>query len=343
MLGKGFGGAERSFVDISRALAERGHSVLAIGDPRGRALAMLEASPGIVCKPIYCLGAWDRIAAWRISRSLRAFGAQVVHTHLARAAHLAGGAAASRGVPSIAKTHNLVDARYYRAIDRVVPTTKAQAEHLRKQGVDAARIEIIPNFSAAAPVETITITPAPPWRLVGVGRLVRKKGFDTLIDACAILRKANVPFELEIAGDGPERGALEQHVQRRCLAEQVRLVGWRDDVPAFLKGAHLFILPSRDEPFGIVVLEAMARGIPIVATRTQGPLEILSAVSAEFVDADQPAMLSAAMQRALETHRATEMAKQARDDFVARYTQDAIVSRYEASYRSLIQAPLNKS
>ena len=65
MLGKGFGGAERSFVDISRVLAERGHRVLAIGDPRGRALAMLDGTPGISCKRVTCLGSWDRIAAWR--------------------------------------------------------------------------------------------------------------------------------------------------------------------------------------------------------------------------------------------------------------------------------------
>ena len=336
MLGKGFGGAERSFVDISRALSERGHAVLAIGDPRGRALAMLETLPGITCRPITCLGSWDRIAAWRIGRRLRDFDAEVVHTHLARAAHLAGGAADRLGIPSIAKTHNLVDARYYRAISHVVPTTQAQADHLCRQGVDPARIEIIPNFSAVEPVDTIRRAAVPPWRVVAVGRLVEKKGFDTLIDASARLRDANVPFRLEIAGDGPERAALTRRVALRNLAGHVQLVGWRDDVPAFLEGAHLFVLPSRDEPFGIVLLEAMARGIPIVATRTQGPLEILSTASAKFVDAEQPAALCAAMQRALGNHRATEMAERAREDFIARYAKDVIVSRYETSYERLI-------
>ena len=99
-------------------------------------------------------------------------------------------------------------------------------------------------------------------RLTALGRFVKKKGFDTLLEAFASLRKeSNV--KLTIGGDGPERNALKQLAMDLDISDKVEFVGWVEDVAEFLSGSDLFVLPSREEPFGIVILEAMAVGIPL--------------------------------------------------------------------------------
>ncbi len=336
MLARGFGGAERSFVDLSRALAARGHTVLAIGERRGVALGMLDGVAGITTLGIRCHGSWDRLAGHAVRRALAGFAPAVVHTHLARAAHLGGRAAHALGLPTLAKTHNLVDLKYYRAIDCLVPTTQAQADYLAAHGVAASRITRIPNFTAVQAVTTLAAqAEGTPGCLKAIGRFVHKKGFDTLVEAHAVLVREGREVTLELAGDGPERAHLEGRIAALGLGARVRLTGWCDDVAAFLDGGDLFVLPSRDEPFGIVVIEAMARGVPVLATRTQGPLEILPDDCGYLTVADDPAALAAAIAGALDDPDRLARARAALARFHAHYSVEQVVTRYEALYARL--------
>lgn len=336
MLAKGFGGAERSFVDLTAALVRRGHDVLAICERRGQALSHLRRVEGLALAPIGVLGAWDPFALWGIRRRLRAFGPEIVQCHLARAAHLGGRAARALGLPALAKTHNYVDLKYYRAIDRLVPTTADQFAYLRRAGVPETRLAIIPNFSRLTPAAA----PRPPARTAptvgSVGRLVRKKGFDVLLLAVARLRAEGLELRLQLAGDGPERTSLVKLAADLGLNERACFMGWADDVAAALAGVDLFVLPSREEPFGIVVLEAMALGIPIVASRTAGPLEILDADCARFADVDDAADLARAIHAALEDPAdSAARAGRALARFADRYTETVVVTQYEAVYDAL--------
>ncbi|MGE0485055.1 MAG: glycosyltransferase [Gammaproteobacteria bacterium] len=334
MLAKKFGGAERSFVDLVLALAGRGHEVLAIGEARGSALALLQDIAGVETREVRCYGSWDRLAEQHIRRELARFAPTVVHAHLARAAHLGGRAAHALGVPTVAKTHNLVNLKYYQHIDVLVPTTAAQADYLAARGTHAA-LQRIPNFSRLAAVDAIPSPPSPPYRIAGLGRFVHKKGFDVLIEACGYLVDAGVDLVLDLGGDGRELAALTRDISRHGLEGRVRLRGWIDDVSTFLDGAHLFVLPSRDEPFGIVLLEAMARGVPIVATRTQGPREVLDGTSAWLVDADDPAALAAAMRVALDPATGAERASHALARYRETYSEAPVVAQYLDLYARL--------
>lgn len=334
MLAKKFGGAERSFVDLVLALAARGHEVLAIGEARGVALDHLRGAAGIETREVRCYGSWDRLAEQHIRRELARFAPAVVHAHLARAAHLGGRAAHALGLPTVAKTHNLVNLKYYHYIDVLVPTTQAQADYLAARGTGAA-LQRIPNFSRIEAVTAVPNPPAPPYRIAALGRFVHKKGFDVLIEACGYLVDAGIDLVLDLGGDGHELGALTRAISRHGLEGRVRLRGWIDDVSGFLDGAHLFVLPSRDEPFGIVLLEAMARGVPIVATRTQGPREILDAELAWLVDAEDPAALAAAMRVALTPGERSERAARALARFHASYSEAPVVGAYLDLYTRL--------
>lgn len=346
MLAKRFGGAERSFVDLCAELVARGHEVLAICEARAAALPLLKRIEGLDIRTVRVWGAWDPFARRAIARALRAHRATIVQCHLARAAHLGGAAARSLGLPTLAKTHNYVDLRYYGAIDRLVPTTRAQEDYLLAHGIAANRVTRIPNFSRLAPREPAAPPPASPLRLLALGRLVEKKGFDVLLDALAALPSAAPPVVLMLAGDGPLRGGLEARARALAPRVVVRFVGWVEEVAPLFAASDLFVLPSRDEPFGIVVLEAMASGVPVVATRTAGPLEVLDADTARLVDIGDVAALSAAIAADLaEPASARQRAARAAAVFRATYSAAAVVPRYERLYEELAarRAPASPS
>ncbi len=334
MLGKGFGGAERAFVDLCAALVARGHAVLAIAERRAAALPLLRAIDGLAIETIAVWGAWDPHARHVIHRHLRTFAPAVVQCHLARAALLGGRAARSLGIPTLAKTHNYVDLKYYRAISRLIPTTASQASYLEAQGIPADRITRIPNFSRLAPRSAEQVPGSP--RLVAAGRFVQKKGFDVLLRAFARLREDHRPLELTLIGDGPERVALEALTRQLGLQAHVHFAGWTSEVAPGLAQATLFVLPSRDEPFGIVVLEAMALGVPIVATRTAGPSEMLDERCAWLVAIEDEVALAAALAAALASPATrAQRARAAAMRFRERYSEAAVVTAYERVYEAL--------
>ncbi len=172
-----------------------------------------------------------------------------------------------------------------------------------------------------------------------LGRFVHKKGFDLLLSAAAAVAAQGAQFRLEIAGDGPERSTLEALAGELDISDRVVFRGWIDRVATFLADADLFVLPSRDEPFGIVLLEAMACGVPIIATRVSGPLEILDDGSALLVVPDDSQALASAMLSALGNEAAAaKRARTASAAYAAKYAEAVVIGRYVAAYRRLANA-----
>ncbi len=134
--------------------------------------------------------------------------------------------------------------------------------------------------------------------VLGIGRLVPQKGFDVLIRAYG---EAHLPgHDLVIAGEGPERAALEAVAREVVVAGRVRFVGRADRAAAVALFRHcdLFVLPSRLEPMGIVNLEAMAAGKPVIASEVGGvPELVLDGETGLLVPPEDPAALAAAMRK----------------------------------------------
>lgn len=132
-------------------------------------------------------------------------------------------------------------------------------------------------------------------RFIFLGRLVDWKGVDILIDAFADV-VATLPAELHIVGDGPERPRLEAQAGRRGLRAQVRFHGFvpQSECPPLLAAADAMVLPSLYECGGAVVLEAMAAGLPVIATDWGGPADYLDAACGILVEPlDRPAFTAA--------------------------------------------------
>ena len=117
--------------------------------------------------------------------------------------------------------------------------------------------------------------PAP--YLLAMGRLVEKKGFDLLIRAFSLISREFPDFHLLIAGDGEERYQLERLVDELNLRDRITLLGFvdRETTLALFLGCEFFVLSSRIEPFGIVVLEAMAAGKAVLATQSGGVVDLV--------------------------------------------------------------------
>ncbi len=280
----------------------------------------------------------DPFAARHLRVAFDRFQPDLVEAHLARAALLAGKIKPAGTWPLIARTHNSLNGKYYRHVDVIVPTTTHAAKADYHSNVPQQKFAgVIPNFSRLNPVSKV-VNPARPETIVAAGRFVRKKGFGILLEAVAGLKSMDETFSLQIAGDGPELRSLKALAAELGLNEHVRFLGRRTDVPDLIKEAGLFVLPSLSEPFGIILLEAMAMGTPIVATRCEGPLDVLDEHSAILVDKGDASALSHGLRKALQDpERSRIRAEHALTVYKRRYTPDVVVPKVLALYHDVIR------
>lgn len=337
MFSKGFGGAERSFVDTVDLLAAAGHEVQAICHTEFAGIEHLQR-PGVSVAAISVGGEWNPISQHAVTRALEQFRPHLVHAHLRRAAWFAGRAGHALSIPVVAKLHNYVDLSRYRYVDTLIATTVDECRYTLDQGWSPNRVTVIPNFSPLEIRQPRAADEDRPLRLVSYGRFVHKKGFDLLLNALHHLRNEGYAFELTLGGDGNERSALEEQARSLQLDSCVQFVGWVEDVAGFLDEADLFVLSSRSEPFGIVLLEAMARGVPIVSTWAEGPREILDGTTTYFASVDSGPSMIDALRRAFDDPRGRlERAQRALGMFCQRYSATAFRGKLLKLYEQLIQ------
>lgn len=112
-----------------------------------------------------------------------------------------------------------------------------------------------------------------PIKFIAAGRMVKKKGFSDLIDAAIKLRARAEAFSVTIYGHGPEYEPLKAQIEAAEMTN-IHLPGWTRELPAQLEDADMFCLPSHKEPFGLVLGEAMAKSLPVIAAKTDGSLQI---------------------------------------------------------------------
>lgn len=110
--------------------------------------------------------------------------------------------------------------------------------------------------------------------IMAAGRFVEKKGFADLIDAAALLQHQNIACRIELYGTGPLEEAYRRQIDQLGL-NNLALKGWAKDLSSCFASADMFCLPSHEEPFGLILGEAMLAGLPVIASRTDGPSDIL--------------------------------------------------------------------
>ncbi len=172
-------------------------------------------------------------------------------------------------------------------------------------------------------------------QLICVANLIGYKGHVTLIDALVILVRRGIPFRCLLVGDGPERSTIEGSIAANGLGHVVELLGQREDVPLLLDRSDLAVLPSYTEGLPNAVLEAMAHGLPVVATDVGGVGELIGDDCGLVVAPRQATALADALARLildpiLRTEQGTAGRRRAEADFGVRTMRDSTLAVFRA-------------
>lgn len=325
------GGAEKYLSILARGLAARGWDV-GVGCLKGFGPVARELrEAGIPCRTV---GA--RLVGW-----LRREKPDLLYGFLFHATVSARMAGRLAGVPVIVSSEQLMEmergARLwtYRATrdlcDHYVAVAEAVGEFLRLSlGVPARRITVIP--SGLEPERYRELPPGPEPLVASIGHLRRndQKGYRFLVEAAR--RLPQVRFV--VAGEGPLRAELQKRA-----GDRVRFVGAIADVEAFLAPAALYVQPSRWEGFPNAVIEAMACGRAVVATRVAGMVEqVVEGKTGLLVAPGDPAALAEAIGRALSDRRALEaMGRAGRRRVEEHFSAARLVERHEELFERLLR------
>lgn len=309
-----FGGGEQHLADLARGLADLGHEVYAAtvpGSPLSAELSFLSERNTLALSRNY-LKNLPNLAAF-----VRARDIEIVHAHAARDYHLAALAVRMASQSRLVLTRHVlfplraINKPLLKGADRVIAVSQAVAESLRRDGViESSKITVVHNGIDIDRFDGSVAAADDSRFLVGtVGHLAPIKGHDVFVRAAALISARHPDVRFIVVGEdkSPEmvhRKSLESLVKELGVSRIVTMPGWKDDMPAVLSSLSLFVSAARSEPFGLAIVEAMAAGLPIVATSSEGALEIIEdGVSGKLVPADNPEALAEAIEDLLANPR----------------------------------------
>ena len=364
------GGAQRIVIELAGRLAQSDWEVCVITNERGLLLQDLQGIRGVEVVTVAALRREitplkDLLALVRIVRLLNNFKPDIVHTHTPKAGLIGRVAARLLRIPCIHTVHgigcdvsamSLVEKAYLvceRLAAKLSTVQVMVSERLRKTcvehglapdgkvrvisgGFDARQFTKLPTRSQARtalglPVEGIvigTVSCMKPGKRVG-----------DFVEVCEQVRSVIPNMTAVVAGDGELRQEIQRQIERGGLEENIHLLGWRRDVPAIMAALDVFVLMSAHEGLGLVVLEAMAAGVPVVATRVDGCIEIIEETRAGvLIERGDIEGGAAAVVRLLNDRgRLEQMGRRGRKE-VVRWNFDAMCERYKEVYWEVCDA-----
>ena len=292
MLGKKLGGIEQMFLDYNHALLMQKINLVPVLHPNS-------AVRPSVKPPYYTLfnfSQYDPFAVHKLRKIIEQEEPDIILTHGNRATILARKATKVR--PIVAVCHNY---KFKPLIGStcILSITNDIRKQLILAGQRESAVKVMPNFIHIPEDNKFT----PPLfknkviKIGAIGRFVQDKGFDTLIDSLAILKNKNINFKLYLGGNGEEKSNLIKQLNHLNLADNIEFIGWisGEEKKQFFKDIDIFVVPSRHEPFGLVVLEGMLNSKPMVVARSEGPLEIVDSETAYMCDINNATQMAASI------------------------------------------------
>lgn len=351
------GGLESVVRLLASGHARAGHAVhvAAIGDA-GSDQSWLTSlrSAGVSTTAIAVGGRAYRTERTAIRQVCRTIRASVVHTHGYRPDVIDAGVARQLGIPTVTTVHGFtggglknqlyehLQIRAFRRFGAVVSVSRPITEKLVQQGVPEELVHTVPNAYDGFvqrhdrdEARRLLHVTSDRFHIGWVGRLSREKGADVLIRAAAEL--TDLPFHISMVGDGPERDRLRNIAAELSIADRISWHGTVPNAALLFPAFDLFVLSSHTEGTPIVLLEAMAAGVPIVATRVGGVPDVVTDAEAMLVPPDDPDSLTGAIRAAYEhSAAAVLLAVRARQRLVERFAITPWLRQYEIIYRGLL-------
>lgn len=350
-----FGGLERVVQMLGPGLRGLGHTVhvvavVAAGETAQPFFEPL-ADAGVVTRTVTVPRRGYRRERAAIAAVIRELHPDVVHTHGYRPDVVDAGVARRMGIPVVTTVHGFtgggwknrmyewLQCRAFRGFDAVVAVSRPLVALLEKHGVSPSRIHEVPNAwrPTAPPCSRASARaelklPSNAFVVGWVGRLSHEKGPDVLLEALLQLR--DLPLVVSMVGNGLMRVALQSQAGRLGLNGRLRWHGAVADAGSLLAAFDVCVLSSRTEGTPIVLFEAMAAGVPVVATRVGGVPDVVSPAEAALVPSEDPVALAAAIRAVYRdpvAARARAVAARARLERA--HSVASWLGRYEEIYR----------
>ena len=224
----------------------------------------------------------DPMAILRMRKVIREGKFDVVHTHLSTSSVNGCLAARFAKVPCVATVHGLSGKMSFVFADHLIAVSRGVMKHLVDQGVDGKKISVV--YNGLSDIEPTTDREAArAWvglprkgPVVGtVSRITAAKGIEDSIRAFAQIKQANPDAHYILVGDGDGLETSTKLAASLELSDSVHFVGYKTDIRAYLNAMDLFLFPSHKEAMGIALVEALAAGLPCVATKVGGIPEVI--------------------------------------------------------------------
>lgn len=357
-----FGGLERVVQALALGHVRQGHTVHVAavlthaGGPPDFLAVLAQAGVGVEIVAVGPRAYWaERRAMAALCTRLRP---AVLHTHGYRPDVIDAPVARAAGIPVVTTVHGRtgmgwrerwyerMQYRGFRRFDAVVAVSRPLVDVLAKSGVRRERLHFIQNAwggdataaGTLVPLDRVAArralgVPESGVRIGWVGRLSAEKGPDILVDAVPLIRS---DVAISVLGDGSAREALQARARRRGVDPRI---SWHGAVPGagrLYRAFDLFVLSSRTEGTPVVLFEAMAAGVPIVATAVGGVPDVVSAAEATLVPSEDPCALARAIDAVCQDGAAAARRVAAAGERLAReFAAAPWLERYETLYGAL--------
>ena len=299
---------------------------------------------------------FNRIGMWALRRLSRIIEREqgkpdILHSHFTDISCIASDWAKRERIPFVVTEHNsqineevippalIKEAKMaYQSADRVIAVSNALADKIEHH--TGSRSIVIGNAVDTAQFRKNRggTFPNSPFCLVSTGNLIPGKRMNFLLECFAAFHKSHPDSSLTIFGDGPMKPALQQYIAENRLEYCVRLMGLcsRGQMAETYKDSAAFVLVSRKETFGVAYIEAMAAGLPVIATRCGGPEDFVTKENGVLIPVDDKNALVDAMEYML-VHRAAYDRQRISEGILAQFSPDAIAAELIGVYQSLLE------
>jgi len=352
-------GAEKMVVGLAKGLRQLGcQSIVGVFDNlhvKSSDVANYMRKQGLHTVVIPCNGKIDRTAVKEIRRCIDVHDIGLLHSHGYKADLYGYFAGRNMRLPLIATSHfwtrrtmalriyALVDQFVLRQFDHVVAVSDEIAREVLSGGVSSKIVSVIDNGIDLAALRTPSASVraelrAGAKRIVGaVGRLVSQKGFNYLLQAIPSVLERFPETVFLVVGEGPKRAQLEALASELKITNSVRFIGVRNDMPSVYSSFDLFVLSSVCEGMPLALIEAMAAGRPVVATRVAAvPKLVIEGLTGRLVEPRDAAALCGAICELLGNPATCErLGQAARARIEKQFSSELMAERYFRLYRSV--------
>lgn len=325
-----FGGAEQYLLHLIKEQKRKGHEIYLYRHPFGKRddEAAAVADRDVMTRVFNSI---SPVHLARICRFIHREGVHVIHTHLAKASILGGIAGLLCRKPVIATVHGMNTGKDYRFSTALIAVSRAVKEYLLQKGGCSKPVHVIHSGIPDPGTQKREFLKEGTLRLLFAGRLSREKGIDLLIPRLASC--CDIPWTLTVAGEGSMKEELLALSRRFQVEERIRFTGFVPHMGPLFLGHDCLVLPSRKEAFGLVIIEAFAHGMPVLAAATGGTTEIITPESGGILyDSSSDTSFNVALKQLFNGENLIRMGRQAYGSYRRRFTLEIMTEQVMEVY-----------